>query len=314
MNLNKFLIIVCLTGALLCTYFVVHKSDRKNENPVKSNQVTEQIVQVEPVKSIEVGEKYKNVSNTEVKVNYPVSLSYLTKNNILDLRKRYVSESIFANSDYKPSDFVFGQIEDKKPWMSIYICEKPDAIAHDISGPSEEARWIVNPTMLVALEYPFYLINEHDSKWCESNEAIMMPKSISYSAPSNEIRVTYSSLPIVIQNNSFYQFNGINARDLGYKYFYIDKSKSTFDVPFLNKENPSNKVMEFQNFIHLGSSCKQQGGCNNGSPRQPEFEFTYKAEKYTQQNAQIYIKLWKELPASEKAPADINEIIILENI
>lgn len=320
MNFNKILIIICIIGACFCGYYSLNKNNASNFNlfnkpqnkitTPKDNTVTEVI----PAKPLEVAAKYVNEPYTKIDVNYPVSLSYLTRKNVQDLRKRYVSQSIFDSTGYEPSDFVFGQIEDKKPWMSTNMCDKSGQKGHNINGPSEESRFIVNPTMLVAIEYPFYLDHINDLKWCESQEAMMLPKSISYSGPNKEITVTYISFPIVIQNNSFYQFNGINAKDLGYKYFYVDESKSTYKLQYSNDNNPSKEVMEFKNFIHLGSSCGVEGGCNNGSPRQPAFEFTYTSDKYTQQNARIYIKLWKERPSSPKDPADINEIIIFENV
>ena len=44
-----------------------------------------------------------------------VELSYKTKEEILNLRKNYVNNSIFASKNYKPSEELFGQIVDGKP-------------------------------------------------------------------------------------------------------------------------------------------------------------------------------------------------------
>ena len=316
MNFNKILITGCIIGALACLYFAFNTKDKSviTQKPeIQQNIKNNEFVNTTQNKNYDVAEKYKNADSVNITVNYPVSLSYKTKKAVFDLRKRYISESIFENKDYEPSEYVFGQIEDNKPWMSIYLCEDKDAKEHSINGPSEESRFILNPTVLVALEYPFF-ITDSDYEWCHSNEAIMLPKSVSYSGKNNEITVTYISLPIVIQNNSFYQFNGINAKDLGYKSFYIDKEKSTYIPEFTNTNNPLTEIQEFNNFIHLGSSCKHPGGCNNGSPRQPSLEFKYKSEKYTRHNESIYIKLWKERPDSPNSQADINEKIIIANI
>ena len=314
MNYNKIIIISCIIGALTCLYFSFSKKNEKvtvQRSPeIQQNTTT---IETNQNRNYDVAEKYRDMNYVNIKVNYPISLSYLTKQRIYNIRKQYISESIFENKYYEPSEYVFGQIEDKKPWLSIYLCEDEDAKEHSINGPSEESRFILNPTVLVALEYPFYITGS-DYEWCHSNEAIMLPKSVSYSGKNNEISVTYTSLPIVIQNNSFYQFNGINAKDLGYKYFYIDKEKSTYIPEFTSANNPSTNIQEFNNFIHLGSSCRHPGGCNNGSPRQPSLEFQYKSEKYTRHNAVIYLKLWKERPESADSVSDINEKIIIENI
>ena len=310
---KRFLIFLCFIGILFCIQQTINKNKISNNIPQENN--TEQISQnPETEKSIEVADKFKNTQNVNITVNYPVDLTKFSKKDVYDLRKQFISKSIFANPNYEPSDFVFGQIVDYKPWMSVYICEKPDSIGHNIEGPSEESRFIVNPTILVALEYPFYLKNKQNETWCNSKETMLIPKSVSYSGAAKEITVTYKKLPVNIENNSFYQFNGINARDLGYRYIYIDKSKSTYIPQFTNENNPANEVEEFNNFLHLGSSCRHPEGCNNGSPRQPAFEFTYNTKDYSQQNVRIYIKLWKEYPQSFNTPADINEIIVIEEI
>ena len=126
------------------------------------------------------------------------------------------------------------------------------------------------------------------------------------------IIVKYYHLPFTTNNNpSFYMFNGVNARDLGYKYAYLDKKKSTYDVDFISSDNLSTGIQEFQNFIHLGSSCGHEGGCNNGSPRQHFLEFKSNETSYNYENRYIQIKLWKNKPKSPEDPADITERIIL---
>ena len=312
MNKNKIIIYICLIGAVVCFYLSnpnvkMFEWSAEKLNPIKEDDV--QPVNERP-ESYDVSVDYKNLEEVFINVNYPPSLSYKSKNEIYKMRKQYVSESIFNNSDYELSDAVFGQIENKKPWMTINPCEKPEESQHGITGPSEEGRWIANPAMLVAVEYPFFLSNDHDYNWCNSEEASLIPKKITYTPKDNIITVVYRSLPIVIQNNSFYTFNGVNARDFGYKYAYLDKNKSTYKLDFLSSDNISNEVITFQNFIHLGSSCGHAGGCNNGSPRQPKLEFTYKSDKYTHKNAVIYLKLWKKQPQSVNEPADIIEKII----
>lgn len=315
MNRNKLIIVICIIGALACAY--ISFQEKKNPPAPKALPVEQQITETnnteQKVFVNGVAQKYKNGKNTNIAVNYPVSLSYLTKEKIYGIRKRYVAQSIFENPNYEPSEFVFGQIESGKPWMRATVCGRMENGKYDINGVSEESRFINNPTVLVALEYPFSVTNPNYPD-CDSAQAIMLPKSVSYNGETNEITVVYSNLPVVIQNNSFYQFNGINAKDFGYDYFYLDKSKSTYQPEFFSNDNPSERVMQFQNFLHLGSSCGHEGGCNNGSPRQPALEFTYISPQFTRQNVKLYLKLWKNPPSSPDAPADINEIIVIEKI
>ena len=58
----------------------------------------------------------ENIINVEI--NHPTPLSYKTKKEVYDLRKKYVKKSIFDIPNYEPSDEVFGGIEDNKPWIS----------------------------------------------------------------------------------------------------------------------------------------------------------------------------------------------------
>lgn len=247
-----------------------------------------------------------------IAVNLPTALSGKSKSEIYNIRKKYVKESVFAKANYEPSEEVFGGIVGGKPWISANVCANPQTGLQSINGPSEESRFINNPTMLVAIEYPF-IVHYTDSERCASKRVELIPTSIKYSAKKKLIIVKYYHLPFSTNNNpSFYVFNGINARDLGYKYAYIDMNKSSYPVDFIHSDNISAGIKEFQNFIHLGGSCGHDGGCNNGSPRQPFLEFKSNATSYNNENRVIYIKLWKSMPKSPDAPADIIEKIILK--
>lgn len=258
-----------------------------------------------------IDEAKHNARNSAFKiipVAKPIPLSYKTKDEIYNLRKEAVKKSIFNSPEYQPSEEVFGEIEDKKPWIRDNICVPINTLEISISGNSEEARFILNPSALVMIDYPF--ING-----CEENKYIAHENAseIKYNSEKNEILVTYDMLNIpTLTNQSYYKFSGLNARDLGYKYGYIDKLKSTFELKFVNDENIGNSVTEFQDYLHTGSSCRHKGGCNNGSPLQPMLHF---ANPYIQNSEykldkEIYIKLWKNEPNSESDKPDIVERII----
>ncbi len=253
------------------------------------------------------------LENNEIAYNFPDSLSGKSKEEVFELRKEYVAKSIFASDDYSPSEEVFGEIESGKPWIALNICRNPETFVSWTEGPSEEARFINNPTILVALEHPFAFIEGDNYEWCTSKLNNMIPKRILYDKDNNEISVFYKQLPFTTNNGDYYSFNGINARDFGYKYAYVDLSKSTYHPEFCNEENVSNQIAEFQNYIHLGGSCGVEGGCNNGSPDQPMLNFYNHRTEMSGKNGMIYIKLWKNPPASPDDEPDIVEKIILKN-
>lgn len=247
--------------------------------------------------------------------NYPTPLSFKSKEEIYDLRKHYVNQSIFSNPNYEPSEEVFGQIESGKPWNSMKQCKYRDTNASDIIGASEEGRYINNPELLVGVEYAFY------AYYCGERGTKEVPYStpinMYYDKEKNIIETTFVSLPYCThKGQTWYALKGINARDLGYRYAYVDKEKSTFDIKFVEEINASNSIVEFQDFIHVGGSCGHESGCNNGSPNQPPLNFYYSCEDFTEytKNKTIYIKLWKNMPNSPADEADITQIIRFKRI
>lgn len=247
-------------------------------------------------------------------VNPLVCFSGKTKEQIYNIRKKAVANSIFANSNYQPSPSVFGGITSGKPWINANPCTEAGTRHQGTREISEEARFIMNPNMLVAIEYPFHFSHYKSLDWCHDPVNQMIPEKIQYSKSKKEIIVTYNRLPFMapIGKPYFYIFNGVNARDLGYNFAYVDNSKSTYKPYFTSQTNIGNTVIEFQNFIHVGSSCGIEGGCNNGSPRQYYLEFQDNFKEYKYRNREIYIKLWKNRPISPKSPADITQRIILK--
>ena len=262
--------------------------------------------------------KEKAEAEKYIKIQFkePSSLSYKSKEEIYEIRKNAVNNSIFNDPNYYPSDEVFGQIESNKPWNSMRQCRYDSTNLSDIDGPSEEARYIDNPEFLVAIEYAFYGFS------CETRNTYELkysrPESITYNKEKNEIEIIYGGFPYCNSGaNTWYNFKGLNARDLGYKYMYVDREKSTFDLKYVENINASNSIVEFQDFIHLGGSCGHASGCNNASPDQPPLNFFYPCTNGNgkiEQNQTIYIKLWKNRPNSPRDKADITEKIVIQKV
>lgn len=247
-------------------------------------------------------------SSTEVRPL--VALSGASKEDVFKLRKEAVAASPFAREGYEPSEEVFGQIVSGKPWIAANACSTARTHQNYTQGPSEETRFINNPTALIAVEHPFSY--RRDADWCTKADHNLLMQQITYDKLNREITVTYLNFPFpTYERDTFYDFNGVNARDLGYPYMYVDLQRSTYKLAFLNPSNASTEVAQLQNFIHVGGSCGVKGGCNNGSPRQPMLEF-HEDPTASTQDREIYIKLWKEKPASVEDDADIVEHIIIQ--
>jgi len=237
-----------------------------------------------------------------VPINPMSELNYKTKDEIYKLRKSFVEKTIFKNRKYVPSEDVFGQIADKKPWLGIeaLTCYGKGLNAH--KGLSEESRYINNPTMLIGLDRVSF--DEKPKNQCSVVD-YLMPVKINYSKDDNTIKVVFEVSEYKGDLGKDFLLKGLNAKDLGYPYAYADKIEN---LVFLQPDiNISTNIHFFKDFLHLGMACGVKGGCNNGSPFQKELNFT--VMKYP---ASIHFKLWKKQPKNIDSKQDINYLIILK--
>jgi len=59
--------------------------------------------------------------------------------------------------------------------------------------------------------------------------------------------------------------------------------------------------------LHTGGSCGYSGGCNNGSPDQPYMDMHINSFP-----AKLCIRLWKKMPTSKDAQADLYVIMVFQ--
>lgn len=242
-------------------------------------------------------------------VNSMQEFDGLTKSEIYVIRKKHVANSLFNKRNYEPSEVVFGQIIDNKPWYgNIKSCELPENYT---LGPSARSIYINNPDLLIGL-LSGYSYNHapqfYDTDFCKGYLFDITP-SIMADMKNKTIETTYYVSDAVAGNNPwgdklYLQFSGLNARDFGYEYVYSDYSKN---IIFKSKNNVSVDVYKFRDFIHLGNSCKVKGGCNNTSPFQSELEFSIREFP-----AVINFKLWKRKPNNSDKEPDIRYIMKLK--
>lgn len=235
----------------------------------------------------------------ELEINDLIDFNNKSKNEIFEIRKKFVKKSIFNSKNYKPSEEVFGGIQDYKPWIGINSTSCGWSNSAPQFGLSEESRFINNPNALIMLNMPWKTTK---ARTCEKN-AYLLPASIEYIKSRNTIIVKYKMKQFRdgIYQKYYYEkhfmLDAINARDLGYNWGYAHESKGvTFYKPSI-----LNEAYQFRDFIHLGGSCGVEGGCNNGSPYQQELNFAI-----IKHNAYVKLYLWKNAPNNKKNKADIN--------
>lgn len=254
--------------------------------------------------------KKTNSDVIEIKVNGMRNFSGKTKADIYKIRKHYVSKSIFKSKDYEPNEEVFGKIEDRLPWRSIFteVCcvgLKPV----ETRGWSEESRYIDNPAMLIGLD-TMAIRDEHQAR-CDGTLAWVIPYRMTYSPKEKLITAYYSNLQML---SASYDIETINAQDFGYKYGKMYPKNKTY---FLDKnDNISKNIYEFRDFIHRGQSCGVPGGCNNMSPYVKGYVFApllgVPGTYCSFFNHTIDFKLWKQKPKNSDVTPDMTYRIVFD--
>lgn len=238
----------------------------------------------------------------KIKINPPSEYDNLTQKEIFDLRQKYVKESKFASIFYKPDKEVFGGIHDKTPWYGLDNVACP--FGKDVaSGPSARSIYINNPSLLLGVINHLGYHYPKNAPFCKNKLLQFIPEALYFDKNHNMIIAVYKadkSLIKNIQQPEFmmpFSFVGLNARDFGYEYVYVYEK---YNLYFTKKDNVSQSVYKLSDYIHLGTSCKLDGGCNNTSPMQPKLEFGITALP-----AGVTFKLWKRQPLYNTQGADI---------
>jgi hypothetical protein len=250
-------------------------------------------------------------------------LNYKTKEEILALRKQYVSEiPTLSGGHYEPSQPVFGSIEDRKPWWGLAGRSVWGRGQRSIEGLAEESRFLSNPYLLVGADPASANIWKKDAITQQDLDNPNFPyawhlKSLSYWPDRNVAQAEYLVSEF---NQHMYDFRdkliaqtivpafnlvGYNARDFGYDWIWLDEKNSSH---IENVNHPPKEAVRITHMFHCGGTCGYPGGCNNMSPIIPAIDRI----KYTGLPARAAIRLWRQKPASVEQAADFSFYILLE--
>ncbi len=264
--------------------------------------------------------KINDYSNFQtLKINPASEYDYLSKQQIFDIRKQHVKNSLFDKENYEPNTTVFGSIVDNKPWWGSIKCNQLNYKGdyhENIQGPSKVSVLMNNPNALVGLSMPYIPWDIGTNKeFCTSDYSNFSPISLQYDEKDKLIIAKYyltkNFLKLRTKVNNRYtryliQLSGLNARDFGYDYMYIFDTKNI--KMYSEYNNATEDISTFRDYIHQGGSCKFKDGCNNISPMQNDLIFSVKSLP-----AEINIKLWKKKPINKYIKADMYYKIIFEN-
>ena len=234
--------------------------------------------------------------------------SGLTKDEILAKRLRAVRNSrVFGHlGDYRPSAAVF-QIEDGYPWIGAYeiTCHGVRGSTDIGRGESRESVGILNPELLFVINMPSFAF--HSKTGCAPVD-YLIPFRADYDRASRTVSAFIDASGFYRKNRTVFGIilEDANARDLGYDHVFADDVQN---VRFKESVNLSTAVTRTSGFFHRGGSCGKPEGCNNYSPYESRYHFYIPDPE---RPAKVHIKLWKERPENERAPADMNYELIFQ--
>ncbi|VVC71978.1 Uncharacterised protein [uncultured archaeon] len=250
--------------------------------------------------SFKVGGEAGNLpSSVSIAVSEPAEFDGLSKAAVYDLRKSAVNRHAqLLEGNYSPSESVFGQIADARPWIGIegQFCNAGN-IARITEGASEESRFVLNPFLLLGADemYSYGPVEPCVPAYPHLVALTYYPFQPRAVARYDLSRLVQEKEEAGLTRQGLFDPSRIqlrlwtmNARDFGYSYVYADPAWSSGAVSIPEKGRVFEDACEMKNFVHNGGSCGISGGCNNGSPDQPELTIEVRNLPAT-----VYFRLWK---------------------
>ncbi len=255
----------------------------------------------------------------EIAVVEPVDFDGLSLREVVDLRlARVRALGALVDLAYLPSQTVFGGIADGAPWWGTqgHFFHGPGE--RSIDGPSEEARLILNPALLIAADFfglsiwndsfawdtarigPDQLARGQLPLWLEPAELTWWPRDrrgwVVYRVSGfiSELN-QWVKRPVSLADTAI-ALLPLNARDFGMHWMYLAPGQPNT----LRQCNHSSEPFRIRSYLHRGGSCRHPGGCNNGSPYQAELDCIH----LDQVPAMVEVFLWNEQPEFREARPD----------
>ncbi len=262
------------------------------------------------------------VATIDIPIRPPVELDFKSKAEVLKLREEavYRYPDLLAG-DYEPSEAVFGQMEDNLPWWGLAGQFFLGNGERSIEGASEEARFILNPYLLLAVEFDglyskweaqrvtsYDLLNPNFPLYCEASQLRWRPgearAEVTYDVSQYMARLKpWASQPLTLAD-FYFSLLAYNARDLNLSYMFVSYS----DSRRITKLDPPAAAYAIPHYLHRGGSCGYPGGCNNMSPDTPEISWL----EITGLPAEAVIRLWRQSPSSIDQTPDMVFVIHLK--
>ena len=225
-----------------------------------------------------------------IAVNAAASLDGLPKAEILALRKSEVQKhrglAVFPKN-YEPGSRVFGQVQDRGGWV-------------------KDVRFFINNPYLLVLNSSHPYVNVL-TPYCNVRAVTYSERKLTEAYRGEAARKWfYYIYDYYKQNKEIIRLWFANAYDAGFRFAHIDRKRSlNVDLTWKDSQDSLlNGVYSGNEFFHVGHLAK-----NNISPR--DERATIRLVTRDTKTA-IYIKLWKNKPASRHATEDFAYVIEME--
>lgn len=258
-----------------------------------------------------IGDRARIRGPYEVLLHRPVELDFMSRADVLRVRRDAVAQHpSIIRPGYRPSRAVFGQMEDGLPWWGSAGQYFHGPGARSIDGPSEESRYLVNPLLLVAVDFvglsPWSDGFEWDRRrvgdgewnhpdfplYCRERSLTWWPHQsraeVVYDLSAHLEKLHGRTVARMSLADAVFCLMPDNARDMNLNYLAVS-SETSWNV---SKADWRRQPVRILHFIHRGSSCGYPGGCNNGSPYQPELD-NFRVEALP---AHLDVLLWRDRP------------------
>lgn len=275
------------------------------------------------VNQLAVGAAAKLRGELVVPTRWADDYNFHTRAEIMELRRRYVSEvPALLTAPYTPVAPIFQAIEDRKPWWGLAGRSVWGRGTRSIEGLAEESRFMSNPYLLAGADPASASIWDKAKITSADLSNPNFPyawhiKSLVYRPSQSTAEVVYLVSAFNDQMNDFREklteqtivpaFNiaAYNARDFGYNFIWVDE-KNSQNIVNVNKPEP--QAAQIVQMIHCGGTCGYAGGCNNMSPHMKAIDCI----KYTNLPAKAKVLLWKQKPDNISQAPDFTFFITLE--
>lgn len=234
-----------------------------------------------------------------IRLHTPEELDFLTKEQVLARRRAAVESSPeLFQPPYQPSEEIFGDITDGRPWWGIDGLYYFGPGQRGIDGLSEESRFILNPFLLVGLmEGRAYVTDLAPSGQVSYPNPLSLTLDLAAkrAVVHYDVGAYFEHLKRISNNEPALTLVAYNARDFGFHYLRVNEGASS-GVRWMKTTKEPEPIAQF---IHTGGSCGYPGGCNNMSPFQEGMVVELVATP-----AKIEVELWREEPKDQSSSPD----------